>query len=576
MDLDPEEAVPGVRDEEAGAETLSLHAFSDLTNVSPVVFLYLLKECYVHGSLKATKKFQALQHRVHQALANKPQPGPATFIVQCLNVLLVFGIYGEGFSHLVISALRRYFKSASAPASQEDMSSARRLAARLFLATVGGSVAYDEKVMVNTLKVFDVGLTSIDEALPALEVWHGHGFSCGTAFLEHYISDLIKSKSFMTAVSLLEHFSLRFPGHTFLQQMVEDKDFQAAEKWATFMGKPSLCILVDEYGSRNMLKQAYNVIKKNNLHQDFPDLCYKCKESALKDLAEKACWDVAETKAKGERQLLEYLVYLAMEAGYSEKVDELCNRYSLEGLPKAQEAEVGFVNKCFLRLTDLAVKDVVWVDEVNELRKATSFLEGCKVVGIDCEWKPNYLKGSKPNKVSIMQIGSDSKIFILDLIKLYNEASEILDNCLSQILHSYRTLKLGYNFQCDIRQLARSYGDLECFKRYDMLLDIQNVFKEPCGGLSRLTKKILGVDLNKTRRNSDWEQRPLTQNQLEYAALDAAVLIHIFRHVRDHPPHDSSLETVQWKSHIVSHMDNPKNLKKKPKFHSEQTSASDN
>lgn len=42
--------------------------------------------------------------------------------------------------------------------------------------------------------------------------------------------------------------------------------------------------------------------------------------------------------------------------------------------------------------------------------------------------------------------------------------------------------------------------------------------------------------------------------QLEYAALDAAVLIHLFRHVRDHPgpPHDSSLETVQWKSHIVS------------------------
>lgn len=241
--------------------------------LGPLAFTFCIS-----GSCKATKKFQDLQHRVHQVLANKPQPGPATFIVQCLNVLPVFGIYGEGFSHLVISALRRFFKSASAPASQEDMSSARRLAARLFLATVGGSVAYDEKVMVNTLKVFDVGLTSIDEALPELEVWHGHGFSCGTAFLEQYISDLIKSKSFMTAVSLLEHFSLRFPGHTFLQQMVEDKDFQAAERWATFMGKPSLCILVEEYGSRNMLKQAYNVIKKNNLQQDFPDLCYKCKE----------------------------------------------------------------------------------------------------------------------------------------------------------------------------------------------------------------------------------------------------------------------------------------------------------
>ncbi|CAH2046829.1 unnamed protein product [Thlaspi arvense] len=475
MDLDPEEAVSGfLRDEEeaCGPEsegTLSLHAFSDLTHVSPIVFLYLLKECYIHGSIKATKKFQALQHRVHQVLANKPQPGPATFIVQCLNVLPVFGTYGEGFSHLVISSLRRYFKTASEQTSEEDVSSARRLAARLFVAIVGGSVAYDEK--------------------------------------------------------------------------------------------------------------AYNVIKKNYLQHDFPELSYKCKESALKDLAEKACWDVAEIKAKGERKLLEYLVYLAMEAGYYEKVDELCERYSLEGLPKAQEAEAGLVDKCFLQLNDLAVEDVVWVDEVNGLREATSFLKGCKVIGLDCEWKPNYTKGSKPNKVSIMQIGSDSKIFILDLIKLYNDASQTLDRCLGQILQSYKTLKLGYNFQCDIKQLALSYGDLECFKRYDMLLDIQNVFKETCGGLSGLTKKILGVGLNKTRRNSDWEQRPLTQNQLEYAALDAAVLVHILRHVPDDPPHDSSLERVQWKSHIVSHMENPKKSKnkpkKKPKCDATQTSASD-
>lgn len=54
MDLDPEEeALSGLRDEEANcpesSATLCLHAFSDLTHVSPLVFLYLLKECYIHG-----------------------------------------------------------------------------------------------------------------------------------------------------------------------------------------------------------------------------------------------------------------------------------------------------------------------------------------------------------------------------------------------------------------------------------------------------------------------------------------------------------------------------------------------
>lgn len=43
MGLDPEEA--------DGHGTLCLHAFSDLTHVSPLVFLYLLKECYIHGKV---------------------------------------------------------------------------------------------------------------------------------------------------------------------------------------------------------------------------------------------------------------------------------------------------------------------------------------------------------------------------------------------------------------------------------------------------------------------------------------------------------------------------------------------
>ena len=31
--------------------TICVHAFSDLTYISPVVFLYLLKECYTHGMI---------------------------------------------------------------------------------------------------------------------------------------------------------------------------------------------------------------------------------------------------------------------------------------------------------------------------------------------------------------------------------------------------------------------------------------------------------------------------------------------------------------------------------------------
>ncbi|GFY89029.1 polynucleotidyl transferase, ribonuclease H-like superfamily protein [Actinidia rufa] len=127
-----------------------------------------------------------------------------------------------------------------------------------------------------------------------------------------------------------------------------------------------------------------------------------------------------------------------------------------------------------------------------------------------------------------MQIASEKVVFILDLIKLFEDVPDILDNCLTSILHSPRILKLGYNFQCDVKQLAHSYGELKCFKHYEMLLDLQNVFREPRGGLSGLA-------------------------QLEYAALDAAVLVHIFRHVRSYSQSAADPEghaNIEWKSYI--------------------------
>ncbi|KAK9692056.1 hypothetical protein RND81_09G238300 [Saponaria officinalis] len=541
---------------------LSLHTFSDLSSVSPVVFLFLLKECYVYGKIKATAKFRVLQQQVNLALQNSPQPGPAVFIARCLYALPLFESYADGFSHLIVSALRKFLKGYT---NYVDLCEAQDLAAQLFLDVVEGFILHDERILIKIIQVFNVKLVNFERAQRGSGA-NSMSYNEAEAFIEMYIFRQIESQSYMTAVSLLEQFGIRHSGESFLSKMIEANDFSAAEKWASYMGKSMLCVLVEEYVKMNMLKGAYGIIKRNNLQEEFPVVYHKCKESALKTLAEKGCWDVAEGKAKNDRQLLEYLVYLAMEAGYSEKVDELCDRYSLEGFVKAKESEVHFLESRFLNLHELLIDDIFWVDVADSLQAATSYIEGCKVVGLDCEWKPNYIKGSKPNKVSIMQIASEKVAFVFDLIKLYDEVPEVLNNCLARIFQSPRILKLGYNFQCDTHQLSRSYQNLDCFKSYEMLLDIQKVFKEPCGGLSGLVKKILGAGLNKTRRNSNWEQRPLTQQQLEYAALDAVVLVHLFQHVRNHS-HPAGAQgsdvKMEWKSHIASQIsDTNKSWKK--------------
>ncbi|KAL1341448.1 hypothetical protein AAHE18_09G087500 [Arachis hypogaea] len=542
------------KDNAVGMGTLCTHAFYDLKHVSPAVFLYLLKECYFYGTCKATAKFRALQYQVCLVLQNDPKPGPATFTVQCLYLAPLFEDDSHGFTHLIISAFRRFLKRSN---TLEDSLEVKDLAAHLIVDIIRGQSFHDEKIVMKLLETFDVKLSNFEKAMCPIK--ENDGVSCGTAkeFVERYIVELLESQQYIIAVALMEHFSISHYGQSFLLDMIKSKQYKAAEKWATYMGKPMLCTLIEEFVEKNMLKDAYEIIKKNNLKQDFPDVYKRCKESSLKNLAEKGCWDVAEARINNDRQLMEYLVYLAMEAGYTEKVDELCQRYSLDRFLDIKLPETTIQEGRYLHLDELLVEDIIWVDEVEGLLDATSHIDGFKVVGLDCEWKPNYVKGSKPNKVSIMQIASEKKAFIFDLIKLHSEVPDTLDDCLTHILMSPRILKLGYNFQCDTRQLAQSYPELKCFKNYELLLDIQNIFKEPRGGLARLTEKILGASLNKTRRNSNWEQRPLTPNQLEYAALDAVVLVHIFHHLSG-----QGNGKFEWKSHIVSHSETNKKSKK--------------
>lgn len=60
------------------------------------------------------------------------------------------------------------------------------------------------------------------------------------------------------------------------------------------------------------------------------------------------------------------------------------------------------MHRRYLNLHELSIEDVLWIDESNGLRDAIHYFEECKVVGVDCEWKPNYEKGSKPSKVNVI------------------------------------------------------------------------------------------------------------------------------------------------------------------------------
>ncbi|KAG6437458.1 hypothetical protein SASPL_102375 [Salvia splendens] len=312
-------------------------------------------------------------------------------------MLPMFQPYCEGFSHLVISALCRFLKAGS---NDEDVVEAKECAAKLFLDIVNGTLGHDNGVLIKIIKVFQVNLTDIDNVMSDGSMKSKPRADSAKEVVEQYVCKMVECQSYMTA----------------------------------------------EYVDQKLLQPACDIIKKNNLRQEFPELYHQSKESSLKKLAEKGVWEIAEVRATGDRKLLEYLVYLAMEAGYFEKVEELCERYSIKGFSNSEEPESNLPHRHYLNLHKLCIEDVLWVDEVNSLREAINYFKNCKVVGVDCEWKPNYENGSRPSKilqVSIMQIASEKKVYILDLIKLYADVPSILDECLGCLFHSSSILKLG-------------------------------------------------------------------------------------------------------------------------------------
>lgn len=93
-----------------------------------------------------------------------------------------------------------------------------------------------------------------------------------------------------------------------------------------------------------------------------------------------------------------------------------------------------------MHLDELFVEDIIWVDEYKGLLDATSHIEGCKVIGVDCEWKPNHVKGSKPNKVMCNE-SPDGIMFLLPFFLFWS--------CLYEVAwYDFFKQKFSSSFSC--------------------------------------------------------------------------------------------------------------------------------
>lgn len=196
----------------------------------------------------------------------------------------------------------------------------------------------------------------------------------------------------------------------------------------------------------------------------------------------------------------------------------------------------------YLPFTLDLLEDVQMVDNADSLYNCIEVIKKCNVVGIDAEWKPTM--GLTPSRLSLVQMAVWDNVFVLDMLKLPEVLSEAEWGLLYRdVLSSEEILKLGFGIAEDLKLLTetikfpggriRNVVDLcsfaEHLRRNCPIMMVSVVPKEQGHkGLSELTRTLLGRPLNKNEQCSDWENRPLRQSQLKYAALDAFCLLQVY------------------------------------------------
>lgn len=147
-------------------------------------------------------------------------------------------------------------------------------------------------------------------------------------------------------------------------------------------------------------------------------------------------------------------------------------------------------------------------------------------VGFDMEWRPNQKKFIE-NKTAVIQICTqpEKQCYVFHVSKMNS-----MPSMLKKLIENPDITKTGVGIQQDLRKLHQDFDfDLSAMRKSHTDLNIfakSLSFKNKGNWSMRtLTETLLNktIDKSSSLQRSNWEQYPLTEKQLEYAALDAYV-----------------------------------------------------
>jgi hypothetical protein len=180
---------------------------------------------------------------------------------------------------------------------------------------------------------------------------------------------------------------------------------------------------------------------------------------------------------------------------------------------------------------------------VQSKKKFSKFLSGgflkvksCKTLGIDCETDSN-------NNLKLLQVATSEWCCIFDVHVLLDKPLQPMWKQLFQIIFHPKIVRVGFAFESDFMYIAKAFPELKQFLLEKNVLCLQKLIhsinttfvdvanevfllgKPATISLSNVAKSVLGISTEKELQQSDWAKRPLTEDQIIYAATDAIAVI---------------------------------------------------
>jgi ATP-dependent Lhr-like helicase len=168
---------------------------------------------------------------------------------------------------------------------------------------------------------------------------------------------------------------------------------------------------------------------------------------------------------------------------------------------------------------------ITWVDSAEGLKRVAELLLKEELIALDVETALDF------SSLCLVQIGTKTRTWIIDALCV----PDLLP--LAVVFASKTIIKIIHNAKFERRILAKE--GLEIAAVFDTLEASRKQYgRSILGGhsLAAVAARELEISLNKSEQTSNWTRRPLSPQQIAYAAADVEVLMQLEPHLRKELP----------------------------------------